>query len=161
MVVVRAHCCPLFLADFFVRFMTLNSWQERLTEHFRSLQERIGERQRPIFALEHNLDEDELNNLRESLREHVRWTGPASGHWLVWAVFAAEVGYKFAGDQYWQTFASELPGWSAHEDRYFIRDAFLWFRKHYNGAKPSGPWASNFTIICWPIAHAILPKDLQ
>ena len=22
-------------------------------------------------------------------------------------------------------------------------------------------WAKNFTIICWPIANAILPKDLQ
>jgi hypothetical protein len=27
--------------------------------------------------------------------------------------------------------------------------------------KPSGPWANHFTIICWPITHAILPKDLQ
>ena len=26
---------------------------------------------------------------------------------------------------------------------------------------PSGNWAKNFTIICWPITNAVLPKDLQ
>jgi hypothetical protein len=141
--------------------MTLNGWQERLNEHFGSLHERIDVPERPIFALEHGLTEVELKDLVSSLREHARFTGPANGHWLVWVVFAAEVGYKFAGDQYWQTFASELPGWTTHEDRYFIRDAFIRFGQRFGGAQPSGPWASNFTIICWPIANAILPKDLQ
>lgn len=141
--------------------MTLNGWQERLNEHFSSLHERLDVPERPIFALEHGLTEFELKDLVSSLREHARFAGPANGHWLVWAVFAAEVGYKFAGDQYWQTFGSELPGWTVHEDRYFIRDAFIRFGKRFGGAQPSGPWASNFTIICWPIANAILPKDLQ
>jgi hypothetical protein len=141
--------------------MTLNGWQERLNEHFCCLHERLDVPERPIFALEHGLTEVELTDLVSSLREHARFTGPANGHWLVWVVFAAEVGYKFAGDQYWQTFASELPGWTAHEDRYFIRDAFIRFGQRFGGAQPSGPWASNFTIICWPIANAILPKDLQ
>lgn len=26
---------------------------------------------------------------------------------------------------------------------------------------PTGPWADWFTIICWPITHAVLPTDLQ
>ena len=26
---------------------------------------------------------------------------------------------------------------------------------------PSGRWAHHFSIICWPITHAVLPKDLQ
>lgn len=141
--------------------MTLNGWQERLTEHFSSLQGRLDVPDRPVFALEHGLADVELKDIVGCLREHIRFTGPANGHWLVWAVFAAEVGYKFAGDQYWQTFASELPGWTTHEDRYFIRDAFIRFNRRFGGAKPSGPWANNFTIICWPIANAILPKDLQ
>lgn len=141
--------------------MTLNGWQERLTEHFSSLHERFDVPDRPIFALEHGLADGELKELAACLQEHTRFTGPANGHWLVWAVFAAEVGYKFAGDQYWQTFASELPGWIIHEDRYFIRDAFIKFKRRFGGAEPSGPWANNFTIICWPIANAILPKDLQ
>lgn len=141
--------------------MTLNGWQQRLVEHFGSLYLRTRENSRPIFTIEHGLSDSELAELISSLQEHVRWTGPARGHWLVWAVFASEVGYKFAGDQYWQTFAAQLPGWTKHEDRYFIKDAFQKFRRDFGGAQPSGAWANNFTIICWPIVHAVLPKDLQ
>ena len=35
------------------------------------------------------------------------------------------------------------------------------FSETYGGANPSGQWADHFTIICWPITHAVLPKDLQ
>ncbi len=35
------------------------------------------------------------------------------------------------------------------------------FHKQFGGARPSGPWANHFSIICWPITHAILPRDLQ
>ena len=31
----------------------------------------------------------------------------------------------------------------------------------YGGAEPRGRWANHFSIICWPITHAILPQDLQ
>lgn len=141
--------------------MTLNAWQDRLNAHFQSLHGSAERGTRPIFALEHGLNEEELAELKGCLEEHIRWTQPANGHWLAWIVFAAEVGYKFAGDQYWQTFKEQLNGWEEHEDRYYIRDAFRRFHKVFGGAKPSGPWANNFTIISWPIANAILPKDLQ
>ena len=141
--------------------MTLNAWQDRLNAHFQSLQGSAERGARPIFALEHGLNETELAELKGCLEEHIRWTQPANGHWLAWIVFAAEVGYKFAGDQYWQTFSEQLNGWERHEDRYYIRDAFRRFHKNFGGAKPSGAWANNFTIISWPIANAVLPKDLQ
>ena len=35
------------------------------------------------------------------------------------------------------------------------------FEREYGGARPSGAWAEHFSIICWPITHAILPRDLQ
>ena len=35
------------------------------------------------------------------------------------------------------------------------------FEREFDGAVPTGPWAEHFSIICWPITHAILPKDLQ
>jgi hypothetical protein len=141
--------------------MTLNAWQDRLDNHFQSLQGSAERGTRPIFALEHGLDDVEFAELTAALKDHIRWSQPANGHWLAWIVFAAEVGYKFAGDQYWQTFKEQLTGWDQHEDRYYIRDAFRRFHKNFGGAKPSGAWANNFTIISWPIANAVLPKDLQ
>ena len=143
--------------------MTLNSWQQRLTDHFGALCEKNSANgvSRPIFALEHGLADEELSDLTAGLREHTRWTGPANQHWLVWIVYAAEVGYKFAGDQYWQTFAEALPDWRRNGDGDFIKHAFADFGRKFNGAQPSGRFASHFTIICWPITHAILPKDLQ
>ena len=35
------------------------------------------------------------------------------------------------------------------------------FADDFDGAVHSGKWADHFSIICWPITHAILPKDLQ
>src|SRR5260370_27664343 len=91
--------------------MTLNGWQQRLTDHFAALRKMNSANgvTRPIFALEHGLADEELIDLTAGLREHTRWTRPANQHWLVCVVYAAEVGYKFAGDQYWQTFAEALP----------------------------------------------------
>ncbi len=63
--------------------------------------------------------------------------------------------------QYWQTFEEKTPGWTLNGRRDWIRDAFVAFQKEYASAKPSGPWAENFSIIAWPITHAILPRDLQ
>ncbi len=64
-----------------------------------------------------------------------------------------------------QTFEAETPGWLKHGDRNWLRNwlrrQFHQFHIKFGGAKPSGPWAEQFTIICWPITHAILPKDLQ
>ena len=68
---------------------------------------------------------------------------------------------RYAGDEYWQTFEYETPGWIEKGNRYWIRDCFRQFQTEYRGAVPSGPWAHHYTIICWPITHAILPKDLQ
>ena len=143
--------------------MTLKDWQERLSVHFAALRDsRLASgMSRPVFALEHNLGDEELTDLTALLREHTRWTGPANQHWLVWVVYAAEVGYKFAGDQYWQTFAESLPDWHQHADGDYIKHAFEDFGRKFNGAQPSGRFASHFTTICWPITHAILPKDLQ
>jgi hypothetical protein len=143
--------------------MTLNGWQDRLLTHFKDLQATIQSHgtDRPIFALEHGLTESELQDLVEQLKEHINATGPAERHWLVWVVYAAEIGYTFAGDQYWQTFAAALPGWNRDDDRDFIKSSFWRFKREFRAVEPSGAWAKTFTIICWPIANAILPKDLQ
>ena len=80
---------------------------------------------------------------------------------LPWVVYASEIGYRYAGDEYWQTFEAETRGWRYRGDRNWIRRRFVDFQARFGGAKPSGKWAEWFSIICWPIVHAILPKDLQ
>lgn len=143
--------------------MDLSDWQERLESHFRALRTRrnveVGDQ--PSFALEHGLDEPEVNALDECVRAHVREEAPSWKHHLVWTVYATELGYLYSGDEYWQTFEERTPGWREHGDRYWMRSCFREFQEQYGGAEPTGTWARHFSIICWPITHSILPKDLQ
>src|SRR5439155_7076167 len=141
--------------------MTLNDWQAKLDGHFTALKGQRALSGHPTFALEHGLNAAELDNLTQAIHFHASQTGPSDRHWLAWVVYATEVGYDFSGDEYWQTFSDRTPGWLKHGDRDWIRDAFRKFHKSLGGAKPYGPWAQHFNIICWPITHAIIPKDLQ
>lgn len=139
--------------------MDLGAWNQRLAEHFDALAR--DRKDIPLFALEHGLAQAELLALQSTLRDHIRVSAPLLKHNLVWVVYAAEIGYGYAGDEYWQTFEDKTPGWTSNGRRDWIRDAFFAFHKKFSGAKPSGPWAEHFSIIAWPITHAILPRDLQ
>lgn len=139
--------------------MDLVAFQNRLQDHFAKLKEnRIVY---PTFALEHGLTTEELSHLKRLIREYIRNTPPSSEHWLPWIIYAAELGYVYSGDEYWQTFEDNTRGWRQYGDRYLIRKWFKKFQKDYNGVEPRGVWADTFSIISWPITHAILPKDLQ
>jgi len=142
--------------------MDLAQWHDRLSRHFSQLQTaRQGTSgHRPLFALEHGLDQSELLALQKAVRANVAF-GPQAEHALPWIVYAAEVGYKYSGDEYWQTFEEDTPAWATFGNRNSIRYWFRWFHTKFAGAKPSGIWANHFSIICWPITHAILPRDLQ
>lgn len=135
-------------------------WQKRLESHFRELHSHRNNDQ-PIFGLEHCLNEKEVDNLKIAVRTHIAEHPPSKEHWLAWIVYTSEFGYKYLGDEYWQTFEEETPGWIDNGDRYWIRSRYFDFHEEFGGAKPSGAWAKHFSIICWPITHAILPKDLQ
>ena len=141
----------------------LATWQERLQKHFEDLRRArsatVGDK--PIFALEHGLDTAALNDLAVDIKNHAAKATPLSSHILPWVVYAAEIGYRFSGDEYWQTFEEETTGWNIHGNRDWLRECFRVFHKKFGGAQPSGPWAKHFSIICWPITHAILPRDLQ
>lgn len=139
--------------------MDLGAWNQRLAEHFGALAR--DRKDIPVFALEHGLAQAELLALQNTLRAHIQVSAPARDHQLVWVVYAAEIGYGYAGNEYWQTFEDKTPGWSLNGRRDWIRDAFVAFQRKFAGAKPSGPWAEQFSIIAWPITHAILPCDLQ
>ncbi len=143
--------------------MDLDHWQVHLDEHFRRLSE---ERSEPnssatLFALEHGLSLDQVQDLRSAIRGHIAAKPPSNEHWLAWVVYAAESGYAYSGDEYWQTFEDDAPGWAEYDSRNWLRSRFQRFAASFGGARPTGPWANHFTIISWPITHAILPKDLQ
>lgn len=141
----------------------LSFWQQRLADHFSGLaSQRRGAREgTPVFALESGLEATDLQGMTAALHAHISRGGPLAHHDLAWIVYAAEIGYGYAGDEYWQTFEEQTPGWTTHGDRYWIRSRYQKFQKTYGGAQPSGAWADHFSIICWPITHAILPRDLQ
>ena len=143
--------------------MDLRNWQIRLEKHFAQLRKERSAiaSDQPMFGLEHGLSTDEIVNLSCAIREHIRHEAPSRDHRLAWIVYASELGYIFAGDEYWQTFEDKTPGWSSYGNRSWLRDCFIWFHKNFGGAKPTGNWAEHFSIICWPITNAILPRDLQ
>lgn len=145
---------------------SLNDWHVRLDEHFqvlRSERDRSG-RGRPLFALEHGLDPDnDLPDLGDTVREAVAVGHLPEQSWLPFVVYAAEVGYRYQGDEYWPVFAADTPQWrqQGSAGRVYIRKRYEMFAEAYGGAVPSGAWAAWFKNIAWPITHAVLPTDLQ
>ena len=141
----------------------LKEWQERLATHFAALRERRSGNgpARPVFGLEHGLDSSEVRALEDAVRANIAYRRPSRAHSLVWIVYSSELGYRYSGDEFWQTFERETTGWVVNGDRHLIRSFYLQFHREFGGAVPSGVWAEHFSIICWPITHAILPKDLQ
>jgi len=143
--------------------MEIGHWQILLEKHFEELRKYRStlSSDHPIYGLEHGLGEEEIKSISRTIKKKILHGPPSNDQWLVWMVYATEIGYDYAGDEYWQTFERETPGWTEYGDRYWLRKCFLWFHKKFGGAKPTGRWAEHFSIICWPITHAILPKDLQ
>lgn len=143
--------------------MSLIAWHDRLSSQFQSLhQERVSHGGGPIFALEHGLSQQEVSQLENDARDYIQKYRPTDSHWLSWIVYASELGYKYVGQEYWQTFEAETVGWREQgRGRDWIRNKFRKFEHDYGGAVPSGPWAQHFNIICHPITHAILPRDFQ
>ena len=143
--------------------MDLSDWQRSLELHFASLSRDRSSLYggRPIFALEHDLDANTIESLNSDIRSHIAFRAPSDVHPLPWIVYATEIGYQYAGNEYWTTFEEMTPGWERSGNRNWLRQTFFDFHRRYGGARPTGVWASHFSIISWPIVHAVLPLDLQ
>lgn len=141
----------------------LSYWSDRLEKHFTELR---ADRDRcakgaPIFALEHGLELEEVAAMRGLIDACIGRAEFSLDLSLPLAVFAAEVGYAYAGIEYWLSFQAKIPNWRDHERRHYVRESLRGFSQRFGGAIPSGTWADQFSIICWPITHSILPTDLQ
>lgn len=140
---------------------SLEDWQNRLDAHFCALAVARTTLGYPLFALEHGLAHDEIEEIAKLLRSRLTTDRPLATHWLLWVVYATELGYDYDGDEYWQSFEERTPHWRERASRPRLRSWFSKFQATYQGVIPSGPWADWFSIIAWPITHAILPKYLQ
>ncbi|WP_231420634.1 hypothetical protein [Sphingomonas sp. Leaf205] len=138
----------------------LDLTQKKLEGHFAALAAGRTERGLPVFAFEHGLGTEELSEVSVSLKAALRTNPRLARHWLVWVVYATEQGYDYDGDEYWHTFERRMPLWDRGW-RPALRGWFERFHKTYGGLVPVGRWANFFSIIAWPITHALLPKDLQ
>ncbi|MEU9342003.1 hypothetical protein AB0D74_12395 [Streptomyces sp. NPDC048278] len=144
---------------------------KRLHDHFRTLHEHRQALRpaAPVFALEHNLSTSDFELLRAAVRGAVGQGLDTRSRtwWLPFVVYAAEIGYEYAGDEYWPLLAQKTPGWesgpgwSVTTNRQRIKRWFERFAADYGGAEPKGGFAANFNIIAWPITHAVIPADLQ
>ncbi len=142
--------------------MSLITWHDRLHQHFQELHQERATEGSPVFVLEHGFSLADIEQLEADIRAYIQKYPPTDKHWLPWIVYAAELGYNYVGQEYWQTFEASTVGWREQgRGREWIRDKFKKFERDYGGAVPSGPWARHFNIICHPITHAILPKDFQ
>ena len=141
-------------------FATLRHIQDGVLAHFNSLAAVRKRSGFPIFALEHGMSPTELRRVNALLRERHEAGLPLAPYWLLWAVYASEAGYGYTGDEYWPSFERQTPNWQYY-DRPKIKRWFERFQRSFNGVIPSGPWARYFSIIAWPITHALLPRYLQ
>src|SRR5947209_7828314 len=121
--------------------------QARLERHFDALsRERLPHRF-PVYAIEHGLESAEIDTIRRALcDELVAARHLIERHWLLWIVVAAEIGYTYDGDEYWMSFAAEIPEWRAYGSRDTVRDWFKTFTKRFSGLTPAGRWAEHFSI---------------
>lgn len=138
--------------------------QQRLGDHFAGLHQRreVLVPPSPVFALEHDLGPADYALLVSSVRSAIA-SGLTARHraaWLPFVVYAAESGYDYVGDEYWTSFEGSTPGWQS-EHRHWIKVWFAKFAAEYGGVVPTGAFAKTFTIIAWPISHAVLPAYLQ
>ena len=138
----------------------LDQTQKRLHQHFRTIAATRENSGFPVFALEHGLSPREFEQLAPLLQHRLKNRLPLTRHWLLWAVYSAEIGYGYTGDEYWPSFEEQTPGWGFN-DRPKVKTWFRKFRQTYGGVIPTGHWAEQFTIIAWPITHAIVPRCLQ
>ena len=145
----------------------LDDYHQRLAEHFTELvttrTEEVnwfGSVVQQVFAIEHGLSEEELEEMRSALRETLSAGRPLGSSVLPLVVVATEVAFEYTGE-YWPPLFEAIGVEDTHRWRRRVCDYFQDFADRYNGPRPSGPFAEHFNLIVWPLANAIIAMDLQ
>lgn len=143
--------------------MSVLDVQSRLELTFKKLSDKRKKASKSarVFALEHGLDSGEREHIFKIVKDVLQHNKDKDELWLLFVIASTEIGYQFAGTEYWQTFEEHFPGGGNSSNRQWLRTAFEKFQKNFHGPTPSGTWASHFQIIAHPVTNAILPLDLQ
>jgi hypothetical protein len=105
-----------------------------------------------------------LTSVKWALQQHpvtdVWWRT----HYLPLLVVASNFGYEFKGPttEFWGPLESTLGAKFNHESRRSLSSLFRLAVRELQVAEPhDSPWSRQFCHIAWPIAHSVLPLDLQ
>ncbi len=121
-----------------------------------------------MFFVEHGLDADELDALRDAVRVGLR-IHPIDNDWwddrdLPLLVASTEVGYRYrgAGTDFWPLLEVEMGVEVRPPGRQRLKDLFVLASNLFRGARPpTTAWAEAFHLIAWPITHALLPIEFH
>lgn len=146
---------------------TLSYRHRALAEIFERLAQGRGEL--PVFAIEHGLDELELEELRTTvsrqLEEDPQLTGAAwSWSYLPLVVISTEVGYRYrgTGTDFWPVLSQELGTEAGPAFRRGLSRLFELGHRSFGLLRPGdSPWERHFPHISWPIGNSLVPLEIQ
>ncbi len=149
-------------------------FQKTLEDHHASLADRFSGLASirgafPVFAIEHDLDQEALSELRAALALEIEQDPQLRGARWAWRhlpllVVAAETGYRYrgTGTDFWPMLSRELTVETGGEFRAAITRLFELGTKSFQLFRPGdSPWERHFPLIAWPIGNALVPLEIQ
>lgn len=145
----------------------LQAYHDRVGRVLEGLRSRRGEA--PIYVLEHGLGGSDLARIARIVGELVaRDPDVAAPYWqrggLPLLALTTEVGYEYrgTGTNFWPVLASRLQAEINPAGRVNIAELFRSAQQRWGIAAPGkSAWERHFPHISWPIANAILPRELH
>lgn len=145
-----------------------DQFQERLRERYGELRHERAAADWPVWILEHDLEEPELQLLKGMLQRAFHLAPLSSSWWrprtLPLLVWATEVGYQYQGNgtDFWPILSHEMGHGFSGEDREYLSHFFKLAQQEFGIANPPDvPWTHQFHHIAWPITNAVLPQDTR
>jgi len=150
--------------------MNANVLTERhraLAEHFEGLRRDRGEL--PVFAIEHGLNDQALEELKPAVSRALEEDPHLSGAVWSWSylpliVVATEVGYRYrgTGTDFWPVLSQEIRSETGHAFRTGLSRLFELGHQVFRLVRPgNSQWERHFPHISWPIGNSVVPLEIQ
>ncbi|WP_371225371.1 hypothetical protein [Roseovarius sp. 2305UL8-3] len=149
-------------------------FRKALQDHHASLADRFSDLASergafPVFAIEHDLDQRALSELKAALALGIEHDPQLKGGQWAWGylpllVAAAETGYRYrgTGTDFWPLLSRELTVETDGEFRVAITRLFELGAENFQLFRPgNSPWERHFPLIAWPIGNALVPLEIQ
>jgi hypothetical protein len=145
---------------------TLDNFHEKVVENITVLRAQRGDN--PVYAIEHGLQSNETDEMFNAVGAAVRQFGISKWWWkgrsLPLLVAAAEVGYEYrgTGTNFWPKLEQRFGAGIAANDRANLSILFDEAHSNFGIKRPvASRWTKAFRHIAWPIANAVVPKELH